>query len=341
MSLRIAIVHHDLSVRNILRKVISAAPDYELRWLVGSGREALEQCRQNRPDLLLVDLALKDMDGARLVCEIMRKSPCAILLLTDEPDERAGKVFEAMGCGALDAVKTPSFPSSDVWGGGYLLKKIAMLSKILARREKPGRLHLQRRNLPRLVAVGASTGGPKALAAIFSAFPADLQASVVVVQHLDLQFARGLSTWLDSQTRLPVRLIEEGMSPLAGQILIAGTNDHLVIGEDLAFHYISEPKEYPYRPSVNVFFESLNKYWPLRDVAALLTGMGRDGASGMAILKKAGWHTITQDQKTSVVYGMPAAAVEMDGSVESLPLEEIAGAILKKLSPVTSAGIRK
>ncbi|MBN1664465.1 MAG: chemotaxis-specific protein-glutamate methyltransferase CheB [Deltaproteobacteria bacterium] len=337
MPLRIAIVHHDASVRNVLWKVIAAEPDYIVAWMVGDGAEAMQHCRRDMPDLILVDLALPHRDGVKVTCDIMKSYPCAILILADAPNQQAGKVFEAMGCGALDAVAAPR-PQENGSGEGAnrLLKKIATLAKILGKSEQPLRAAAKSPDavpaqLPFLVAIGSSTGGPKALAAILSAFPADLAAAIIIIQHVDLQFASGLSDWLSSQTPLAVRLAYEGMRPLPGTVLVAATNDHLIMGADLAFHYTAEPRDYPYRPSVNALFESLNKFWPRKDVAVLLTGMGRDGGIGMAALKKAGWHTITQDEKTSIVYGMPAAAVELGGATEILPLDRIAGAILKRV----------
>jgi two-component system, chemotaxis family, response regulator WspF len=337
MPLRIAMVHHDLMARNILRKVIATAPDYTLVWLAGSGSEVLESCRRDRPELLLVDLALPDRDGVKVVCDVMKNYPCAVLVLADTPNQQAGKVFEAMSCGALDAVETPYAQENGfLKGDDRLLKKIDTMAKILGKVEQSPRAGVRTSaaatdQLPPLVAIGASTGGPKALATIFSNFPADSEAAFIVVQHVDIQFASGLSDWLNSQTPLAVKVAREGMRPLSGVVLIAGTNDHLIMGEDLAFHYTEDPRDYPYRPSVNALFESLNKFWPSKDLAVLLTGMGRDGGAGMTALRKSGWHTITQDEKTSIVYGMPAAAVELGGSAEILPLERIAGAILKRL----------
>ena len=186
---------------------------------------------------------------------------------------------------------------------------------------------------PPLVAIGASTGGPKALADLLSGLPADLGAALVIVQHVDAQFARGLASWLNSQTPLNVDVAREGMKPAANTVLVASTDDHLVLGEDLALHYTPDPRDYPYRPSINAFFLSLVCHWPRRDVAVLLTGMGRDGAEGLASLRQAGWHTIAQDKKTSVVYGMPAAAVELNAAVEILPIGGIATAVRRKIRP--------
>jgi len=152
---------------------------------------------------------------------------------------------------------------------------------------------------------------------------------VVIVQHVDQLFAGGLASWLGDQTSLEVILINEGMRPSGGKVFVAGTNDHLVIGQDLAFHYTPEPKNDPYRPSVNVFFQSLYKYWLRLDCAVLLTGMGSDGANGLLALRKAGWHTIAQDKNTSIVYGMPKAAKDINAAAEILPIENIADSIIK------------
>ena len=121
------------------------------------------------------------------------------------------------------------------------------------------------------------------------------------------------------------------MRPESGEVFVAGTNDHLVIGPDLRFHYTADPVDYVYRPSVDEFFLSLDRYWPEPGVACLLTGMGRDGAQGLLALRKAGWRTIAQDEKTSIVYSMPRAAVELDPGMESLPVDRISAAIIEEL----------
>ncbi len=338
MPLKIAMAHHDPAAMKTLQQVITRETDYQVVWATTSGGETVRKCRLDKPDLLLVDLALAGRDGARLVCDIMKDSPCAILILTDAVAREAGKVFEAMGCGALDAIAIPILtPEGTIEGAEALLKKIITMAKLLgnpapAQRPRTHKTLPVPDQLPPLVAIGSSTGGPRALATILSGFPEGLDAAVIVCQHVDLQFAQGLAQWLDSQTPLTVALAGEGMKPCAGSVLIAATNDHLVLGQDCRIHYTTHPQDYPYRPSVNAFFESLLKHWPRKDLAVLLTGMGRDGGEGLTALRKAGWHTIVQDQKTSVVYGMPAAAVELGGAVEILPLEMIARAIIKKLS---------
>lgn len=336
MPLQIAIAHHDAAARSVLQQIISPEEDYQIVWTTDSGTDARRKCRHHAPDLLLVDLALADMDGADFICEVMKATPCAILVLSDAIARQAGKVFEAMGCGALDAIATPVVKDGRLEGKDALLKKIATMAKLLGKptrlsRPAPRKAHLPSEDLPPLIAIGSSTGGPKALATILAGLPRDLDAGIIICQHVDSQFAQGLAQWLNTQTPLSVAIAQEGMRPEAGVALVAGTNDHLVLGPDRTFHYTPHPRDYPYRPSVNAFFESIQKHWPRKDLAILLTGMGRDGGEGLTALRRAGWHTIVQDEKTSVVYGMPAAAVELGGAVEILPLEMIAGAILKKI----------
>jgi two-component system response regulator WspF len=183
--------------------------------------------------------------------------------------------------------------------------------------------------VPPLVVIGSSTGGPKTLVKLFSRLPEHLEAAIVVVQHLDQEFSAGLAEWLNIQTPLRVRVAVRGTHPAKGVIDVAGTNDHLVLTAGLTLAYTLEPHDNPYRPSVDVFFRSVARYWPEPGCAVLLTGMGRDGAVELLNLRSLGWHTIAQDQATSVVYGMPKAAKELDAAIEVLPIEEIAPAILK------------
>jgi two-component system response regulator WspF len=338
MTLKIAIAHHHDAALKILRQIIAPEADYKIIWTTGSGTDAIRRCRLNLPDILLVDLALTDRDGARLICDVMKDTACAILVLSDATGRQAGKVFEAMGCGALDVIATPVLHANGfLEGGSALLKKIATMAKLLGSAAQTSRpaasvKRSQPQRLPPMIAIGSSTGGPRALATILSGLPEGLDAAVIICQHVDLQFAEGLAQWLNTQAPLKVTLAREGMRPQEGVALVAGTNDHLVLGEDRAFHYTDHPRDYPYRPSVNAFFESLRKHWPRKDLAVLLTGMGRDGGEGLLALRKDGWHTIVQDEKTSIVYGMPAAAIELGGAVEILPLDRIAGAILKKIN---------
>ncbi len=338
MTLKIAIAHHEENALKILRRIIAPNAGCAVIWTTGRGSDVIRQCRHGLPDILLIDLELADVNGAKLICDVMKETPCAILVLSNARQQQAGKVFEAMGCGALDVIATPVLHSNGfLEGADALLKKIDTMARLLgttSRMEKPAATvrQMEKKPQPQLVAIGSSTGGPKALATILAGLPGNFPAAIVICQHVDSQFASGLASWLNSQTPLDVAIAREGMRPRPGAALVAQTNDHLVLGPDGSLHYTEHPRNYPYRPSVNALFESLRQYWPQNDVAVLLTGMGRDGGEGLSALFKTGWHTIVQDEKTSVVYGMPAAAVELGGASEILPLDSIAESIAKKIT---------
>ncbi len=328
--MRIAIVN-DLSMAvTLLRRMVASVPEYEVAWTAADGAEAVEKCARDRPDLILMDLIMPVMDGVQATCHIMKKTPCAILVVTASVGGNASKVFEAMGCGALDAVATPAV--SD--GGAELLRKIERIGRLIGgpvrQVAEPAPASPLPGQLPRLVGIGASTGGPKALATVLRGLPPRLDAAVAIVQHLDVQFAGGLVEWLGEQTEMPVSLAREGMRAEGGGVFVAGTNDHLVLGADFAFHYTAEPAGYPYRPSVDEFFMSVRRHWNRTGIAVVLTGMGRDGARGLLALRQAGWHTIAQDEKSSIVYGMPRAAAELGAAAEVLPLDDIAASIVRQ-----------
>ncbi|HKI70667.1 MAG TPA: chemotaxis protein CheB, partial [Verrucomicrobiae bacterium] len=176
----------------------------------------------------------------------------------------------------------------------------------------------------KLLAIGASAGGPAALAKILSALPATFPAGIVIVQHVDSQFAEGLSRWLGQQTQLQVRLAKEGDQPLAGTVLLAGRDRHLVFSDGMRLGYTRSQIETSYCPSIDVFFKSVQQYWQGEAVGVLLTGMGRDGAAGLKALRDRGFHTITQNEASSAVYGMPKAALELQAASEILALDKIA-----------------
>ena len=158
--------------------------------------------------------------------------------------------------------------------------------------------------------------------------PADFRPGIVIVQHVDTQFAQGLADWLDEQTLLKVKLAKEGDRPQSGIVLIAGSDNHLVMTETGRLYYQQEPKDIPYRPSIDVFWRSLNTFWKGTITAVLLTGMGKDGARAMLELKQNGAYTIAQDEASCAVFGMPKAAIELRAVIDVRPLKQIASALI-------------
>ncbi|MFM7315236.1 MAG: chemotaxis-specific protein-glutamate methyltransferase CheB [Cyanobium sp.] len=334
--MRIAIVNDLTLAITAIRRVIEHDGRHSVAWVARDGLDALARFAADEPDLVLLDLVMPQLDGVQTTRQIRERSRCPILLVTANTGTASGSIFEAMGHGALDVVALPQLTGSPREDGRELLRKIETIERLQGRRPRAAPRHgaatiapLPQRHRPPLIAIGASTGGPRALATVLGALPRSLPAALVVVQHIDVQFAPGLVSWLDGQVALPVRAAESGQAPQAGTVLVAVSNDHLVIRADGRFAYQAEPLQEPYRPSVDVFFASLVKHWIEPGVAVLLTGMGRDGGKGMAALRRAGWHTIAQDEASCAVYGMPKAAVELGGAVEVLAPEAIGRRLLQ------------
>jgi chemotaxis response regulator CheB len=326
---KIGIVSDSVAL-DALRHVLALRPDHAVIWAARDGAHAVALCARDTPDLVLMDVAMPGTDGVEATQRIMAATPCAILIVTARVDANTARVFAAMGHGAIDAVDTPVPDRSDLQGGAAaFLHKIDRIAKLVGTRRFIPRADvfndtgiIARRE--RLVAIGASAGGPAALTAILSGLPKDFPAAVVIVQHVDERFAEGMADWLNRDSALPVRVAKEGDRPTARMVLLAGTNDHLRFISAERMGYEAEPRELAYRPSVDVFFASVSAHWSGEAVGVLLTGMGRDGAQGLKTLRDKGHYTIAQDQATSTVYGMPKAAASLGAAVDILPLERIA-----------------
>jgi two-component system response regulator WspF len=328
--MRIAIVNDMFIAVEALRRVLTTASAHQVAWIARDGVEAVERCAADRPDLILMDLIMPRLDGVEATRQIMARTPCAIVVVTADVDGTASKVFEAMGAGALDAVNTPALSQpGNFEGAKALLAKIETIGRLLGpvgglKPEAPELRRPDQPDLPGLlVAIGASAGGPAALAQVLSALPADFPAAVVIVQHVDEQFAPGLAAWLGSHTRLRVLLAEEGDCLCAGTIFLAAREHHLVLLRPNHLGYTPHPVNCSYQPSVDVFFKSVERNWEGPVVGVLLTGMGRDGAEGLKALRDQGHPTIAQDEATSAVFGMPKAAIELDAATEILALDKI------------------
>jgi chemotaxis response regulator CheB len=336
--MRIGIVNGQPEVAEALRRAIALAPGHEVAWVVSEGRSAIEACRRDKPELVLMDIFMPGMDGVEATRRIMAATPCAIVVVASGIQIRSARVFEAMGHGALDAVEAPTPDGAHEANRirrafAPLLAKIDMVARLLGRQRTVPEMRFGPEEERALVAIGASAGGPAALAQLLAGLPADFNVPLVVVQHVDAQFALGMAKWLGQQARLTVRTATEHDMPQAGEVLLAATSDHLVFKSAGRLGYSADPVESVYRPSVDAFFHSICRHWQGDAVGVLLTGMGRDGALGLKALRNHGWHTIAQDQASSAVYGMPRAAAQVDAAVEVLPLTGIVPKLLAMFPP--------
>ena len=335
--MRVALVNDVRMALEALRRVVLSIPGTEVAWVATDGREAVAQCFRDTPDLILMDMIMPVMDGVEATHHIMRQCPCPNLVVTATVTGNAGRDYEALGHGALDAVNTPAIGTDgDLAGADNLVRKIRTLERLTgpapdaaptAITATPTGTSGATSLVSPMVVIGASTGGPQALVQVISALPRRRPFSVVIVQHLDALFAPGLAQWLTTETAQPVTVIESGQPIVDGSISVAGTGDHVILDRRGRLRYVREPADHVHRPSVDVFFHSLLAAPVRPGSAVLLTGMGRDGAAGLKALREAGWETIAQDRATSVIWGMPGAAVNLDAADHVLPVDAIGGQI--------------
>ena len=345
--MKIAIANDVAMAAEALRRVVASTAEHQVLWIARTGAEAVRMCADARPDLILMDLNMPEMDGVEATRIIMDQTPCAILVVTGRPQDNVNQVFRALGAGALDVTATPVLQGQP-GGDAELLAKIRTMDKLIrhsggnqammprsAAGQGPGQAQgstADSSGMPEkvtaLVAIGASTGGPMAVSKMLAGWTPPRGCAIVVIQHIDQHFADNFARWLGEQLDMPVRTAEEGDELVAGTVLIAKSNDHLKLDAQLRLRYDADPKDYAYRPSVDVFFRCVAQHWKGEAIGVLLTGMGRDGAEGLLAMRGAGQTTIAQDQASSAVYGMPRAAAEMDAAQMILPLTKI-GPILR------------
>ncbi len=340
--MKVAIVNDMPLAIQALQRALTKDPSLQVVWVARSGEEALARCAELRPDVMLMDLIMPGIDGVETTRRIMAEMPCAIVIVTGDVQRHTNRIFEAMGHGALDVTATPVLGGKEADAdASALLRKIRNVGWLISPRtpsrraaaapdpgaDRPGAL----------VAIGASAGGPAALAKLLHALPTNFSAAVVLVQHVDAAFAAGMATWLATQSTLPVRLAQDGERPQPGIVLLAGTADHLVLDAQRTLRYCAEPRDALYRPSIDVFFDSVARQWHGRAVGVLLTGMGRDGAAGLKCMRERGFRTVAQDEATSAVYGMPKAAAALDAAEKILPLGTIAPFLIEQFKTIDAS----
>lgn len=343
--MKVAIAHPEAAIRQRLNVFLQDGFGIECAWEADDSRGVRFRFQQEPPDILLLSLELKGEGVADLTRDLIQGAPCAILLIEGNGSSDVSTVFDCLGQGATDVARLPENPlvaKPEAWVN--LRVRFATL-KTLAGRDRTGvggvpaleafgPVHLYS---PPIVALGASTGGPKALATIIGAFPASFPAAVVIVQHLDAHFYQGLAEWLAHGSCLPVIAVDAPMTLEAGAIYLAARPEHVVMSPGDRLSFTREWPELVSRPSIDVLFKSVADMRGARGVAALMTGMGRDGAEGLLALRRAGFYTIAQDAPSSVVYGMPRVAAEIGAATTVLALDRIGNRIVEKVQALITS----
>ncbi len=327
----------DLS-REALRRVLESSPRLKVVAEARTGEQAIALALERKPDLITMDLEMPGMGGLKAIEQIMAERRVPLVVIT-EKSARKGEdlAFEALSRGALELV-----PKSAVFGGdaSTLLRfaeQMVRLAEVgLGQRPEPklaAREPLPPRVGPaRIVGLGASTGGPRALATVLHALPKAFPAPVLVVQHMAPDFFDSFLHYLNGRSSLPVVRAEHEQPVQPGKVYLGAPGHHLMIDAGLKVR-LEAPRSSLHCPSATVLFESLAFAVGADAAGVLLTGMGDDGAKGLLALRQAGAHTAVQDAKTSAVFGMPQAALELGAADQVLGIEQVAAWLVEQVQP--------
>jgi two-component system chemotaxis response regulator CheB len=340
-QLRVLVVEDSLTVRKRLCEILNSDPDILLVGEAENGKEAIELCLALHPDVISLDMMMPVMSGLAATEYIMAYCPTPILVVSSSFNRgEIFKTYEALAAGALELMEKPVDDDIDgEWERRYLamLKLVSRVKVVTHLRARIGLAHevaiapasikpLQLQNSIKLIAIGASTGGPAALVKVLRGLPEDFSLPILIVIHIGKSFGKSFADWLDSQTPHTVHLGVEGqlltnLGKTPG-VFIAPANRHMTV-RDHRIHITDDPERHSCRPSVDVLFESVASDYGANAAGCLLTGMGQDGARGLLALQQAGGITIAQDEASCVVYGMPREAALLGAAGRVLPLSEI------------------
>ncbi len=343
LDLRVLIIDDSSSYRKILQQALSRIEGVEVIGTASDGPQGIRKIEEDEPDLVLLDVIMPEMNGLVVLEHIAREHPKVSVLMVSGAGQ-ANNTLRALSLGAIDFILKPTAADAVDTLRDQLYKGVCVVraqrrsqageSKPPRRREKvqgdPVHRVVQAAVRPRLIVVGVSTGGPRALEALVPALPPGLPCPILIVQHMPAAFTESLANSLDSQSPLEVAEAKDGDVVRVGQILVAPGGRHMEVvpaantpcGLAIRIHDGAPVNEC--RPAVDLLMKSVAKHYRGDILAAVLTGMGYDGNAGVEELKGKGAYCIAQDEDTSVVYGMPRMVAEAGNADEILPLPEIA-----------------
>lgn len=332
LPIRVLVVDDSVFVRRVLVRILEEDPDFHVVGTAADGQEALQKVLALQPDVVTMDVEMPRMDGLAALKEIMVSRPTPVVMVSSLTGPATRATVRALSLGAVEVVAKPSGSGTALLTlGADLRKKVRLAASAamhhLSRLPRPDRSAgkgVVPSRADAVVVVAASTGGPRALGEVIPRLPADLPASVLVVQHMPPGFTRALADRLNDTSSLPVREAGEGDTLQTGTVLVAQAGHHLVVEAGGSLRLDDSPPRHGVRPAADVTLESAARLYGRRTLGVVLTGMGLDGALGLLEIRRAGGHTLAESPETAVIYGMPRAAVEVGAVEEVLPLYRMA-----------------
>lgn len=344
--IKVLVVEDSPVVREFLVYLLDGDHDMQVVGTANNGEEAIEAVKRYRPDVITMDIHMPKMDGLEATRRIMETEPVPIVIVSGSVDPHENtKTFRALKAGALAVLVRPDgigHPDHERTAKELVQTVKAMSEVRVVRRwpQKPGEPALPLAAKPpvekvakvKVVAFGASTGGPPALLTILAMLPRDFPLPILIVQHMASGFTVSFTEWLAQSTGLPVHVATHGALMQPGHIYVAPDECHMQVGHGEKIILTQDPPENGLRPSVSCLFRSLATVYGSGVIAVLLTGMGRDGAKELRLLKDKGAVTFTQDEKSSVVFGMPGEAVRLDAAKYVLAPDKIAVVLMSLIN---------
>jgi two-component system chemotaxis response regulator CheB len=340
--IRVLIVDDSAVVRKILTRELARDPGIEVVGTAVDPYDARDKIAALEPDLLTLDLEMPRMDGITFLRKLMEYHPLPVIVISSLTEAGRQTAVEALDCGAVNVVAKPGSAYTVNTLGEPLIAMVKQAARARVFRtatgdlpwpaspaaSKPAALTV---TTDKVLALGASTGGVQALTALLTQFPADAPGTLVV-QHMPPKFTQSFARRLDAECQVEVKEAEDGDSVYPGRVLIAPGGLHMVLRRSGARYLVQTldgPPVQHQKPSVDVLFNSVAACGGVNAVAAILTGMGADGADGLLAIRRAGGRTIAQDQTTCVVFGMPMEAIRLGGVEKVLPLPDITRQLLR------------
>jgi two-component system chemotaxis response regulator CheB len=336
-KIRVLVVDDSALMRRLLTALLSRDPAIEIVGAAADPYFAREKIRKLSPDVLTLDVEMPRMDGLTFLEKLMRRRPTPVVMVSALTEAGCETTLRALELGAVDFVTKPRLDVAERMG--EVAEEIIEKVKAAARARLPAREvtpppRILSAALPRsseqVIAVGASTGGTEALKALLATMPADAPG-FVIVQHMPELFTRAFAERLNGLCAIRVKEAADGDRVLPGHAFIAPGNHHMTLGRSGASYYVridGGPPVNHHRPSVDVLFESCARYAGANAIGVIMTGMGIDGARGLLEMRRSGAATLAQDEASSVVFGMPKAAIELGAAGEVKSLYELPAALV-------------